>query len=147
MNPLYVSRIISTWIFCIGMGVGYNFLTAPFRIGPNSSFIILGVTIDTIQKYMMLCLYVIANIIIRNMNFNIISPWLIQNVQNTHAIQMPTAQIYQISVCFTLYGWVDSIIYINMILSQFDVILLEIMTDVLINIYITRNYLMNKDKL
>ena len=129
------------------MGIGYNFLTAPYRIGPNPSFIILGVTIDTVQKYTMLCLYVITNIIIRNMNFNIISPWLIQNVQNTHTIQMPTAQIYQISVCFTLYGWVDSIIYINMILSQFDVILLEIMTDVLINIYITRNYLMNKDKL
>lgn len=147
MNPLYVSRIISVWIFCIGMGISYNFFITPFRIGPNPSFIILGVTIDTIQKYMMLCLYVITNIIIRNMNFNIISPWLIQNVQNTHALQMPTAQIYQISVCFTLYGWVDSIIYINMILSQFDVILLEIMTDVLINIYITRNYLINKDKL
>ena len=60
---------------------------------------------------------------------------------------MPIAQIYQISVCFTLYGWVDSIIYINMILSQFDVIVLEILTDVLINAYITRTYLANKDKL
>ena len=147
MNTLLVSRIISVWIFCIGTGISYNFFITPYRIGPNSSFIILGVTIDTAQKYMMLCLYVITNIIIRNMNFNIISPWLIQNVQNTHPIQMPTAQIYQISVCFTLYGWIDSIIYINMILSQFDVILLEILTDVLINIYITRNYLMNKDKL
>jgi hypothetical protein len=146
MNTLLVSRIISVWIFCIGTGISYNFFTTPYRIGPNTSFIILGVTIDTIQKYMMLCIYVITNIIIRNMNFNIISPWLIQNVQNTHPIQMPTAQIYQISVCFTLYGWIDSIIYINMILSQFDVIILEILTDVLINIYITRNYLINKDK-
>jgi len=147
MNTLLVSRMIAVWVGCVAGGLGFMIHSTYFRIGPNPSFIILGVTIDTIQKYMMLCLYVITNIIIRNMNFNIISPWLIQNVQNTHAIQMPTAQIYQISVCFTLYGWVDSIIYINMILSQFDVILLEIMTDVLINIYITRNYLMNKDKL
>ena len=147
MKPLLVSKIISVWIACIGMGIGYNLFTTPYRIGPNSSFIILGVAIDTIQKYILLCLYVIANIVIRNMSFNIIRPWLIQNVQNTNAIQMQPIHIYYISVCVTLYSWVDSIIFINMILSQFDVILLEIVTDVLINIYITRSYLVNKDKL
>jgi hypothetical protein len=139
--------MISIWIVCVGMGIGYNFFTAPYRIGPNPSFIIFGVTIDTAQKYMMLCIYVIINIIIRNMNFNIISPWLIQNVQNTNVLHVPVAHAYQIAVCFTLYGWIDSIIYINVILSQFDIILLEIVTDVIINMYITQMYLVNKDKL
>lgn len=82
----------------------------------------------------------------RNMNFNIISPWLIQNVQNTAPIIIPVLHVYQIAICFTLYGWIDSIIYINVLLSQYDIILLEIVTDVIINAYITRTYLVNKDK-
>jgi hypothetical protein len=144
MNPLLVSRIIAAWIICIGGML----LTVPYdKIGPNPTFIILGIAIDTMQKYLLLCTYVIMNIVIRNMNFNIISPWLIQNVQNTNVLHVPVAHAYQIAVCFTLYGWIDSIIYINVILSQFDIILLEIVTDVIINTYITRMYLINKDKL
>jgi len=146
MNPLLVSRIISAWIFCIGSGL---IITAPsyYKTGPNPTFIILGSTIDTFQKYILLCSYVIINIIMRNMNFNIISPWLIQNVQNTNALQMHPTNVYQIALCFTLYGWVDSIIYIHVILSQFDIVLLEIITDVIINVYITRTYLINKEKI
>lgn len=143
MNILLVSRIIATWSLCIGTGLITN---ASFTMGPGPKFIILGITIDTIQKYGMLCLYVILNIIIRNMNFNIISPWLIQNVQNTNPIQMSQSQIYQIAMCFTLYGWVDSIIYINVILSQFDIVLLEIITDIIINAYITHKHIVSKTK-
>ena len=144
MNPLLVSRIIAIWIALIGSGL--LLATSHHRIGPNPHFIILGMTIDTTHKYVLLCAYVILNIILRNMNFNIISPWLIQNVQNTASIIMPVPHVYQIAICFTLYGWIDSIIYINVLLSQYDIILLEIVTDVIINAYITRTYLVNKDK-
>jgi len=144
MNPLLVSRIIAMWIICVGSGL--LLATSHHRIGPNPHFVILGMTIDTLQKYLLLCMYVILNIIMRNMNFNIISPWLIQNVQNTTPIIMPVPHVYQIAICFTLYGWIDSIIYINVLLSQYDIILLEIVTDVIINAYITRTYLINKDK-
>ena len=143
MNILLVSRIIATWSLCIGTGLITN---SSFTAGPGPKFIILGIAIDTMQKYGMLCLYVVLNIIIRNMNFNIISPWLIQNVQNINPIQMSQSQIYQIAMCFTLYGWVDSIIYINVILSQFDIVLLEIITDIVINTYITHKHILSKTK-
>ena len=132
---------------CVGSGIGYTLTTSSYRMGPNPQFIILGTTIDTIEKYLLLCAYVIGNIIMRNMNFSIISPWLIQNVQNTTPIGMPIQHIYHIAVCFTLYGWIDSIIYIHVILSQADIILLEIVTDIIINTYITRTYLINKDRI
>ena len=145
MNPLLVSRIIATWTLCIGSLLTNSALNS-FTMGPGPKFIILGIAIDTIQKYYVLCLYVVLNIIIRNMNFNIISPWLIQNVQNTNPIQMSQSQIYQIAICFTLYGWVDSIIYINVILSQFDIVLLEIITDIIINAYITHKHIVSKTR-
>lgn len=141
MNPLHVSRIIALWIICIGTGIGYIVSTTSYRIGPNPSFIILGTTIDTVQKYIALCAYVIVNIIMRNMNFTIINPWLIQHVQNTNPLLLPSSHVYHISICFTLYGWVDSIIYIHVIMSQFDIVLLEIITDLIVHTYITRTYL------
>jgi len=150
MNPILVSRIIALWTICVGTSIGYTVSSTvsltPYRIGPSSQFIILGITIDTMQKYIALCMYVIVNIMMRNMNFNIISPWLIQHVQNTLPLHIHSSHAYHISVCFTLYGWLDSIIYIHVIMSQMDIVLLEIVTDVMINIYITRTYLMNKDR-
>jgi len=146
MNPILVSRIIALWTICVGTSIGYTVSSLSYRIGPSSQFIILGITIDTMQKYIALCMYVIVNIVMRNMNFNIISPWLIQNVQNTLPLHIHSSHAYHISVCFTLYGWLDSIIYIHVIMSQLDIVLLEIVTDVIINIYITRNYLLNKEK-
>jgi len=143
MAPLLVSRMIALWIFCIGTGIGYMMPTT-YRIGPSPHFIILGITIDTVPKYIGLCAYVIGNMIMRNLNFNVITPWLIQHVQNTNPLSTPSQHVYQIALCCTMYGWVDSVIYIHVILSQLDIVVLEMVTDLIVNLYLTRAYLVAK---
>jgi hypothetical protein len=49
--------------------------------------------------------------------------------------------IHEIVVVNTIYTWVDWFIYINLLLSQLDMVLVEISTDIIVTFFITQNYL------
>lgn len=145
MDTIIISRIIIAWVLFISICLGCTLTDASYySFGPNSNFIIMGVKIDTMNKYILLCIYTIINVFVRNMNHNIISPWIIQNIQNNKELNIKRSHIYEISICYTIYGWIDWIIFINIILSQFDIVVIEILSDIIINAYITRNYIISK---
>ena len=145
MDIIITSRIIIAWVLFIGICLGCTLNDASYySFGPHSTFIILGVKIDTISKYILLCIYTIINVLVRNMSHNIISPWIIQNIQNNKELNIRRRHIYEISISYTIYGWIDWIIFINIILSQFDIVVIEIISDIIVNAYITKNYINSK---
>jgi hypothetical protein len=94
MKTLVVSRIITTWmIIILTILLSYIFAnteqfsgdTSFYRFGPHPELVILGITIDTPEKYGLIVLYAIINTIIRNLDHNIIAPWITLNVQNINA--------------------------------------------------------------
>lgn len=124
--------------------------TSFYRFGPNPELIILGITIDTPEKYGLIVLYAVINTVIRNLDHSIIAPWITLNVQNINAQptedteKKDTNKQFEISIINTIYSWFDWLIYINMLLAQVDMFLLETITDVIAIYFVTRWYIKNR---
>jgi len=153
IKQLIVSRIIIVWMFIISiLLISYIFTiysddTKFYRFGPQSDLIILGFIIDTPEKYCFIVLYAIINTIIRNLDHNIISPWITLNVQNIDAQNSEKNKItnqYENSITNTIYSWFDWLIYIHMLLAQIDMFLLELTTYVIAIYFVTNWYIKNK---
>jgi len=157
MKTLIVSRIITSWmIIILTILLSYIFTnteefsgdTSFYRFGPHPELIILGITIDTPEKYGLIVLYAIINTIIRNLDHNIIAPWITLNVQNINAqfteLKDEKKQ-FEISIINTIYSWFDWLIYIHMLLAQVDMFLLELSTDVIAIYFVTRCYIKNRE--
>ena len=156
MNALLVSRIIATWmIIILTILLSYIFAnteqftgdTTFYRFGPHPELVILGIVIDTAEKYCLVVLYAIVNTIIRNLDHNIIAPYITLNVQNINAPNNDIKDIpiqYEISIINTIYSWFDWLIYINMLLAQVDMFLLELTTDVIAIYFVTGWYIKNR---
>jgi hypothetical protein len=118
-----------------------------YRIGPHDDLIVLGIAIDTMYKYILIVIYSLLNTCIRNINRNIISPWITVVIQNNSddskhlKSQMNKSHIYEISIISTIYTWFDWLIYLNMLLSQFDFVIIELLTDMISSSVITYSYL------
>jgi len=156
MYTLVVSRIITCWMVVIltimlsyifAYNKDYSGDTTFYRFGPHPELIILGIVIDTPVKYGLIVLYAVINTIIRNLDHNIIVPWIMLNVQNIKANNIDIKDIpkqYEISIINTIYSWFDWLIYIHMLLAQIDMFLLELTTDVIAIYFVTRWYIKNK---
>ena len=159
MKTLIVSRVIAAWmIIILTILLSYIFAntekftgdTSFYRFGPNPELVILGITIDTPAKYGLIVLYAIINTIIRNLDHNVIAPWITLNVQNIKALptedteKKDTKKQYEISIVNTIYSWFDWLIYIHMLLAQVDMFLLELTTDTIAIYFVTRWYIKNR---
>jgi len=159
MKTLVVSRIIAAWMIVIlTILLSYIFAnteqfmgdTSFYRFGPNPELVILGIVIDTPQKYGLIVLYAVINTIIRNLDHSIIAPWITLNIQNINALptedteKKDTNKQFEISIINTIYSWFDWLIYIHMLLAQVDMFLLELTTDVIAIYFVTRWYIKNR---
>ena len=159
MKTLVVSRIIAAWMIVIlTILLSYIFAnteqfmgdTSFYRFGPNPELVILGIVIDTPQKYGLIVLYAVLNTIIRNLDHSIIAPWITLNIQNINALptedteKKDTNKQFEISIINTIYSWFDWLIYIHMLLAQVDMFLLELTTDVIAIYFVTRWYIKNR---
>jgi len=156
MYTLVVSRIITCWMVVIlTIMLSYLFAnkedytgdTSFYRFGPNPDLVIIGIVIDTPTKYGLVVVYAVINTVIRNLDHNIIMPWIMLNVQNIKITNIDAKDIpkqYEISIINTIYSWFDWLIYIHMLLAQIDMFLLELTTDVIAIYFVTRWYIKNK---
>jgi hypothetical protein len=159
MTTIVVSRVIAGWMIVIlTILLSYIFAnteqfvgdTSFYRFGPNPELIILGITIDTPEKYGLIVLYAVINTVIRNLDHSIIAPWITLNVQNIKALptedteKKDTHKQFEISIINTIYSWFDWLIYIHMLLAQVDMFLLETITDVIAIYFVTRWYIKNR---
>ena len=159
MTTIVVSRLIAGWMIVIlTILLSYIFAnteqfvgdTSFYRFGPNPELVILGITIDTPEKYGLIVLYAVINTVIRNLDHSIIAPWITLNVQNINAQptedteKKDTNKQFEISIINTIYSWFDWLIYINMLLAQVDMFLLETITDVIAIYFVTRWYIKNR---
>jgi hypothetical protein len=151
-KPLNLSRITTFWImlilsFIIIMLNKEQNLNNFYRIGPQSDLVILGIIFDNYYKYFGLILFSIVNTCIRNINHNIIIPWITLNIQNNshdsfrYKRILKPYHIYEITTTATIYNWFDWLIYINILLAQIDLVFIEFTTDIIIGTIITYTYL------
>ena len=114
-----------------------------YRFGPHNNLIIIGIQINTPGKYFTVMLYCFINSLIRNIIHNILSPWLINNVQDVNIVKPKHIKwfAYEATYVVTIYNWIDWYIYMNLLLVQIDMFLTEMFADVFMSGLTTYYYL------
>jgi hypothetical protein len=144
-NPIFICRIISLWIILsIGFVIYFSIKESiDFQIGPNPDLFILQIAIDTKAKYITVILFCFSNSIFRSLQHNVLQPWIINNIQDTTNLNKSINHLssYEISIISTIYTWFDFFMYMNILMSQMDLFLVEVSVDVIITIIITNYYL------
>jgi hypothetical protein len=145
---IYSTRVLEGWM--IGVITTMSVLLtkevtvdAFYRLGPSSTLVILGIQINTIGMYVGVLIYCLINTCIRNLNNQIVSPWVTNVVHDTTVSKekLSTFMIYEVVIISVIYTWVDWFIYINLLLAQADMVIVEICTDLIVTGFLTRMYL------
>jgi len=143
---IITSRIISIWMVAM---ISILFLTTSkntFKIGPNPDLFILFIPINTTYKYSMVVSFCFCNSILRSLNHNILQSYIInsiQDIQDNLSI-IPSIKAYEISCVSTIYNWFDFFMYMHILMSQIDLLLVEVSADIIMTIIITNYYLDKK---
>ena len=142
-----ISKLFMIWVLIIYV-VLYNVLKNTtddykhfYRFGPNPDLIIMGIQINTMSKYYFLITYSFVNSVFRTIHHNYLHPWILSNVQNEtkNKDDLNHYSVYQIVTISTIYNWTDWLLYMNILLSQIDMMIVEIIADLAIS-YITTYY-------
>jgi hypothetical protein len=82
---------------------------------------------------------------IRSMNQNILHPYMLTDIQNVNQPnRFSNIFSYQVTTICAVYTWFDWYFYINILLSQVDMVFVEIFADIIISNITTYYYLENK---
>jgi hypothetical protein len=94
-----------------------------FSFGPRDDLLILDVKINTGFKYSVVILYTVISTLARTVLQEIVSPWLIQSVQNKKPKDEYTRRHAQE---IALGEWFDWIMYMHILLAQVDMMIVEL---------------------
>lgn len=152
MRPYFqniISKIISIWMCTVIVTMSAllkyedNEEKDFYRFGPNDNLIILGFKINNNTKYTIVISYCFLNSLIRTLYNSILHPWLINNIQDETKEKHKDIYnfAYEVSMVTTIYMWFDWFIYMNILLSQIDMVLIEISADVIMSLLTTTYYL------
>jgi hypothetical protein len=119
-----------------------------YKLGPSNNLIILGIIINTPLKYIMIVIFSTLNSAIRSLSHNFVNSWIINNIQDDKAdkSKLNKRVAYQVSIINIIYTWLDWLLYMNILLSQIDMLLYEICSDIIVSVICNRYYLNKKNK-
>ncbi len=119
-----------------------------FNFGPNKQFIFFGIIIDSYKKYYIIITYSFINSCVRKLNLSVLQPWITLNIQNEEKIKTQSIAFdgFFISNISNLYNWIDWLIYMNLLLTQVDIVIVEILAEMLIVNLSTYYYIYMQNK-
>jgi hypothetical protein len=114
-----------------------------YQFGPSENLVILGLVVNNYWLYAGIVFYSFFNTVIRNMNNQVVCAWITLVVHNTTIPKdtIPQAYIYEITLISSIYTYIDWFIYLNLVFSQIDIILIEFVGELFITFIVTRMYL------
>lgn len=148
------SRIIMLWIVFIIASVSslYDKMDSEtksfYTFGPNNKLIVFGLEINTYSKYSVIVCYSLINSLLRTSCRDVLISWQTNTVQDITKPKRTEINCfaYEVSFVTTIYMWLDWYIYMNLLLAQVDMLVIEISSDLLMSCIITRYYLNYKVK-
>ena len=127
------------------MGGGHS-ETRFFAFGPRDDLVILDVRINTFGKYFVVILYTVISTVARTVLQEIVSPWLIQSVQNDKPKDEYTKRWAQeVALGEVLYRWFDWFMYMHILMAQIDMMIVELLGNLVAVVYTTRMYMRPKN--
>jgi hypothetical protein len=147
-----VARLVALWMGAIVAAmsvIASQDANIPiFQIGPNENLLIFGIVIDTAAKYVAVISFCFLNSGIRTLNHNILQPYIINVIQDKeNTTQITYKRSYELSFVYTIYNWFDFFMYMNILMSQIDMLIVEITADLIITFFLTTDYVKSKNKI
>lgn len=119
-----------------------------FQIGPNRQLSILHIAIDTYPKYFTVILYTTCSTVVRTLQQEVLTPWIIQNIQNDKPKSAFANKIaYEITTIEVVYRWFDWFMYMNILLAQVDMMIVEVLGNILASWATTHIYLSSNTRI
>ena len=147
----WASILLLGWITISVASITYivftNDVSSLFSVGPNPDFFIFGICIDTFPKYGVVISFCFLNSGIRAINGNVLHSWIINEIQDvtrTTSVPVSISKACSLSFIHVIYNWFDFFMYINILLSQIDMLLIEIFADLIVTGCVTIYYLRAK---
>ena len=151
---LNVGLLVTGWIAVTATFIAWTISSSNeyidtniFSVGPNPELYILGICIDTFPKYGIVVTFCFINSGMRDMNINVLNSWIINEIQDTkNKNPVGIKKAYYVSFVSVVYGWFDFFMYMNILLSQIDMLLIEIGADLIMTGLLTAHYLKVKNE-
>jgi len=114
-----------------------------YQFGPSENLIILGLVVDNYYLYSGVVFYSFFNTVIRNLNNQIVCAWITLVVHDTTISKeyISSLHIYEITLMSAIYTYIDWFIYLNLVFSQLDIVLIEFAGELFITYMVTRMYI------
>lgn len=142
-----VACIYVWFVICL---IGFTWLgifgSEYMRIGPSPTLTYMGVIIDTMPKYISVVGFVVISTAINDFSSDSLSPFIANTVMDHKSKTIPYSKftIIFITQAWSLYCGVMSVASIALVFAQFDLILIRLVVDLLVNQYTIRRFLINK---
>ena len=141
-----ISCLIVGWmsisIGCISYVIMDGSKSTMFAIGPNDNFYILGIGIDTMPKYWLVVAFCFINSGMRALNLNVLHSWIVNEIQDVNNITyIQPKKAYAISYVALIFYWFDFFMYMNILFSQIDMLMVEVLSDAIVTYLLTSHYL------
>lgn len=144
----YTIRILQFWTVSVLVTLGVllqkgSALKNFYQFGPSDNLIILGLVINSYALYAGVVFYSFFNTIIRNLNNQIVCSWITLIVRDITVSKQDLSRlyIYEITLMSAIYTYIDWFIYLNLVFSQLDIVLIEFIGEMFITFIVTRMYL------
>jgi len=147
VNPNVVAKVFMGWILFISIILTVLLTNTPkeykafYKFGPHDDLRILGIQINTPWKYFGVVSYSFINSIFRAAFHNYLNPWMINNVQDEERSKahLRRYDVYEIATICVVYNWADWLLYMNILLAQVDMMIIEVVSDLVMS-YVTTYY-------
>jgi len=144
----YTVRALQFWTASVLVALGLllkkgTALNNFYQYGPSDNLIILGLVIDSYALYAGVVFYSFFNTVIRNLNNQIVCAWITLVVHDTTVPKHNLSHLYmyEITLMSSIYTYIDWFIYLNLVFSQLDIVLIELAGELFITFIVTRMYL------
>jgi len=144
----YTVRALQCWTASVLVALGLllqkgSALKDFYQFGPSDNLIILGLVVNNYSLYAGVVCYSFFNTIIRNLNNQVVHAWITLVVYDTTIPKNDISHlyIYEITLMSAIYTYIDWFIYLNLVFSQLDIVLIELAGELFITFIVTRMYL------
>ena len=144
----YTIRVLQFWTASVLITLGVllqkgTTLKNFYQFGPSDNLIILGLVINSYALYAGVVFYSFFNTVIRNLNNQIVCSWVTLVVHDTTVPKHDLSRLYmyEITLMSAIYTYIDWFIYLNLVFSQLDIVLIEFVGEMFITFIVTRMYL------
>jgi hypothetical protein len=142
-----ISVLVVWFVICMVLFAWLGlFNTSYMAIGPNEKLIYMGMLLNTWERYTTVLVFVIISTTINDIAGDAIGPWMANSIcdHKNRFIPYSKSTCLLISQLWAIYCAVMSIASISLVFSQFDLLTVRLLVDLIVNQYTTTRFLQNK---